>query len=451
MADPQGDLQQRDIVITGAVYVDPQGPQRALDVVIHKGRVIAVLPRTRSEEAAQAAARPGTWHIDGSGAYLAPGFTDLHAHLRDFEEEAKETIRSGSEAAAAGGFTTVVAMANSVPPVDNVDALLHFRSRAAAAAVRVLPVAAVTRGLLGQEMTSFEALAEMGAVAFSDDGRNSFDLELATAAMKRAAKLDRPVLVHAQDEDTCPDGQADPAVARLAGVTPWPCAAEVSAVRRAIEACRQGGGRLHLQHLSCAAAVEVVAEARAAGLPVTAEVTPHHLALTSDRVMGNSADPMAKVNPPLRRPADREALVRALADGVIDAIATDHAPHELPAKAGDFASANFGFSGLETALSLCLELVDRGELTLQRMVQALTTGPASVLPGTGRIPTPGLRVGDPAELVLFDRKGIWTVEGSRFRSRGRNTPLEGREVRGRVLVTLAGGRPVMSRWLAGAA
>jgi dihydroorotase len=440
---------QRDIVITGAVYVDPAGPQRALDVILHRGEVVAALPRTRSEEAAAAARRPGAWHVEANGFFLAPGFTDLHAHLRDFDQEAKETIRTGGDAAAAGGFTTVVAMANTSPPLDNVDALLHFRSRAAGAAVRVLPVAAVTTGLAGKELTPMEGLAEMGAVAFSDDGENAFDLELATAAVQRAAKLDRPVLVHAQDETTCPDGQADPIVARPARLTPWPCSAEVSAVDLAIEACRQGGGRVHIQHVSCAAAVERIAKARRAGLAVTAEVTPHHLALNADRVLRDGPDPMAKVNPPLRRESDREALVQALADGVIDAIATDHAPHELSTKNGDFASASFGISGLETALSLCLELVAHGELSLSRMVEALTAGPVRVLGPAAALPEPALRLGTPADLVLFDTKGIWTVDTKDFLSRGKNTPLQGREVHGRVLLTVTGGRPVMSRWMAG--
>ena len=445
------DVDQHDIVITGAVYVDPGAPQRPLDVVIHRGQVVTVLPRTRSEDSDRAAHRPGTWHVDGAGCFLAPGFTDLHTHLRDFEQGQKETIRTGGEAAAAGGFTTVVAMANTSPPIDNVDALLDFRRRAAGAGVRVLPVAAVTLGLAGREMTPFEALAEMGAVAFSDDGRNAYDLDLAVAALKRAAKLDRAILVHAQDEASCPDGQADPEVAKQARVAAWPCAAETAAVARAIEASRLGGGRVHIQHVSCAGAVELIAKAKRAGLAVTAEVTPHHMVLPAELVLRGGADPLAKVNPPLRRRSDREALVQALADGVIDAVATDHAPHELATKQGDFTSASFGISGLETALSLCLEPVAAGHLSLGRLVEALTAGPVRVLGPAAGLPEPGLRIGEAADLVLFDTKGIWTVDPEQFLSKGHNTPLKGREVQGRVLLTIAGGRPVMSRWFAGAA
>ena len=210
---------------------------------------------------------------------------------------------------------------------------------------------AVTQGLAGTELTDLEALAEAGAVAFSDDGRNAYGLELAVEAGGRAAALDRAILVHAQDETTCPDGEVNDAVANSTGLRPWPCDAEVSAVKRAIEACRRSGGRLHLQHLSCAGSLELLEQAKAEGLPVTAEVTPHHLVLTEGRVLaGIEPDPLAKVNPPLRTDRDRRALVTALQTGLIDAVATDHAPHDAASKATDFAGASFGFSGARDGL-----------------------------------------------------------------------------------------------------
>ncbi|MEA2645317.1 MAG: dihydroorotase [Chloroflexota bacterium] len=449
---------RRDVVIIGTLAFEPGRPAREVDVVVEGGRIRSVSPRAWDESSPAAkAVRARTWVIDGRGSFLAPGFIDMHAHLREPGEEHKETIASGAAAGAAGGFTTLVAMANTRPAVDSVETLRFVQERAQLAAVRVLPVAAVTRGLEGRELTDMEALADAGAVAFSDDGRNAYDADLASQALRRAARLDRPLLVHAQDHETCADGQVDASVAAVAGLAPWPCGAEVIAAQRVIDAGRGTGGRVHLQHVSCAAAVDLVRKAKRAGLPVTAEVTPHHLALTADRVITGAAeglpvaDPMAKVNPPLRSEADREALVEALADGTIDAIATDHAPHDAASKAGDFAKASFGFSGLETALSMLLGLVDSHQLSLARVVEALTAGPARCLGSAAGVPTPGLRRGETADLVLFETRGIWTVEPELFLSRGRNTPLAGQEVRGRVLLTIASGRPVVTRWFAGEA
>jgi dihydroorotase len=449
---PESDT--RDMVILGATYLEPGGVARQVDVGTRRGLVSFVAPRVWGDQSLVTAAvrRPGTWVVDGTQDFLAPGFIDLHAHTRDFDEFSKETVGSAAEAAAAGGFTALVAMANTRPPIDDVERLQELRHRAERAVVRVLPVAAVTRGLEGRELTDFEALADAGAVAFSDDGRNAYDLELATAAVKRATALGRAILVHAQDEATCPDGEADPAVARRARLKPWPCEAETAAVRLAIEAARRGDGRVHIQHISCAGAVGLVADAKDAGLAVTAEVTPHHLALGSERVLrGGQPDPMAKVNPPLRGQADREALVQGLAEGVIDAIATDHAPHDAPSKEVSFADASFGISGLETALGLCLNLVEAGTLSMRRLVEALTVGPWRCLGPAAGLPQPGLRQGEPADLVLFDNKGAWDVDPRRFRSRGQNTPLAGVELRGRVYLTVAAGRPIMSGWWAGAA
>lgn len=448
------DTDNRDMVILGATYLEPGGAARQVDVGTRRGRVSFVAPRVWGDQSLVTAAvrRPGTWVVDGTQDFLAPGFIDLHAHTRDFEEHDKETVGSAAEAAAAGGFTTLVAMANTRPPIDDVEPLRQLRQKAERAVVRVLPVAAVTRGLEGKELTDFEALADAGAVAFSDDGRNGFDLELATAAVKRATAIDRPILVHAQDEASCPDGQADPAVARRARLRPWPCEAETAAVRLAIEAARKGKGRVHIQHVSCADAVELVRQAKDAGLEVTAEVTPHHLALRAELVMsGGKPDPMAKVNPPLRGDADREALLQALREGVIDAVATDHAPHDLASKEVDFVDASFGISGLETALALCLRLVEEEKLSLRRLVEALTVGPWGCLGPAAGVPRPGLRQGEPADLVLFDNKGAWDVDTRHFRSRGQNTPLAGTELRGRVYLTIAAGRPIMSGWWAGAA
>jgi dihydroorotase len=439
-----------NVLIRNVTRVEPGRPAQEVDVLIQKGRLVAVEPVNWSGRFD--IGDPRLTRVDARGMCVAPGFIDLHTHLRDPGQRHKETIVTGAEAAAAGGFTTVVAMANTDPPVDSVVTLELVQERARLAPIQVHSVAAVTHYLEGFELTDLEALALAGAVAFSDDGRNAYPVELATEAMGRAARLQRPVMVHAQDELSCPNGQANPGVAKRAGLEPWPCSAEVTAVERAIQACRASGGRLHLQHLSCARSIELLARAKADGLPVTAEATPHHMALTESRVLWEGApDPQAKVNPPLRPESDRRAVVQAVAEGLIDAIATDHAPHERASKELPFARCSFGFSGLETALSLCLELVDRGEITMARLVEALTVGPWECLRESLPQPRPGFKVGAPADLVVFENRAVWTVNPDEFHSLGHNTPLAGREMHGKVMLTVAGGQIVHNEWYAGVA
>ena len=425
-----------DLVLLGARRVAPGEPEETVDAVVSGGRLVTIGPGVGEHGPA------GARVIDAAGMVLSPGFIDLHTHLREPGQGHKETIDSGTRAAAAGGFTTVVAMANTTPVVDDVDTLRWVVERSVRAHARVLSVGAVTVDLAGRELTDFPALAAAGAVAFSDDGRNEYGAELGERALAAAAAVGRPVLVHAQDTDTCGSGQAHPGAAAATGVTPWPCEGESEVVARMIEAVRRSGGHLHVQHVSCESALELVRAARAEGLPVTAEVTPHHLTLTEQRVLAaGGGDPLAKVNPPLREESDRAAVVEGLRDGVISAIATDHAPHEMASKSGGFSSASFGFSGLETALAVCLSLVHAGLLELARVVEALTIGPHSILPARV-VPRPGLRVGEVADLVLFDPERPWTVDPGAMVSMGRNTPLAGQRLRGRVMLTVASGRLV---------
>ena len=438
-----------NLLVRNVTRLDPGKPAQQVDMVIEEGRLAAIEPITWSG-AARAQRRGWLTVIDARNMYVAPGFIDLHTHLRDPGQRQQETIATGALAAAAGGFTTIIAMANTDPPVDSVRTLELVQEKARSVPVRVHSVGAVTHYLEGFELTDLESLAAAGAVGFSDDGRNAYPLDLATEAMARAGRLQRPVMVHAQDEMACPDGQAHPGVASRARLEPWPCSAEVSAVKQAIEACRRSGGRLHLQHLSCARSIELLARARDQDLPVTAEATPHHMVLTDSRVIREGQpDPQAKVNPPLRPESDRRAVVQAVNDGLIDAIATDHAPHERGSKQLPFARSSFGFSGLETALALCLEVVERGELSMTRMVEALTVGPWNCLRDSLPQPEPAMRIGQPADLVFFENRALWVVDPENFQSLGKNTPLAGREMHGRAILTIAGGQVVHNEWYAG--
>jgi dihydroorotase len=438
-----------NLLLRNVTRLEPGQLARQVDVVIEKGKLVRIEPINWSGETrAELEARLTV--IDCQNMFVAPGFIDLHTHLRDPGQRHKETIESGGRAAAAGGFTTIVAMANTDPPVDSVQTLELVQERARAVPIRIHTVGAVTHYLEGFELTDLESLALAGAVGFSDDGRNAYPLDLATEAMARAGRLQRPVMVHAQDEMACPNGQVHPTVATRSGLEPWPCSAEVSAVELALEACRRSGGRLHLQHLSCARSIELLARARAQGLPVTAEATPHHMVLTESRVLWEGQpDPQAKVNPPLRPESDRRAVVQAVSEGLIDAIATDHAPHERASKELPFSRCSFGFSGLETALALCLDVVDRGELSLARLVEALTVGPWGCLQDSLPQPRPALRIGEPADLVVFENRALWVVDPEDFASQGHNTPLAGREMHGRVMLTVAGGNIVHNEWYAG--
>ncbi|MGI8610126.1 MAG: dihydroorotase [Candidatus Dormibacteria bacterium] len=441
--------EQANMLIRNVARLEPGRPVQLVDMLIERGKLVAIEPINWSG-AAQVQREGRLTVIDARNMYAAPGFIDLHTHLRDPGQRHKETILSGANAAATGGFTTIVAMANTDPPVDSVQTLELVQERARSAPIRVHSVGAVTHYLEGFELTDLESLALAGAVGFSDDGRNAYPLDLATEAMARASRLQRPVMVHAQDEMACPSGQVHPSVAARSGLEPWPCSAEVSAVEQAIEACRRSGGRLHLQHLSCARSIELLAKAKDQDLPVTAEATPHHMVLTESRVLWEGQpDPQAKVNPPLRPESDRRAVVQAVNDGLIDAIATDHAPHERSTKELPFSRCSFGFSGLETALALCLEVVERGELRLGRMVEALTVGPWDCLRDSLPQPRPAMRIGEPADLVIFENRAVWVVDPEVFQSQGKNTPLAGREMRGRAMLTIAGGNIVHNQWFAG--
>jgi dihydroorotase len=390
---------------------------------------------------------------------LAPGFVDLHAHLREPGFEAKETIASGAAAAARGGFTTLCCMPNTQPVLDSRVALEYVWSAARDVPARVRPIAAITKGESGHELSEMAELVEAGAVAFSDDGRPVHSSRLMRLALTYAAPLGVPMVEHCQDEELVGAGVMNEGhIATLLGLPGWPAAGEDVMLARDLALVRLTGARYHAAHLSTAGAVELIRQAKREGLPVTAEVTPHHLLLTESWVAGERTGPLAealaemcvalpagerydtaaKVNPPLRTAADCAALLEGLRDGTIDAIATDHAPHTWQDKACEFGEAAFGISGLETALAALLTLVHTRRLDLATLIAALTARPAAAWGLDAGTLAPGAA----ADLVVFAPDETWTVDPEQFASRGKNTPLAGISLRGRVRQTWLGGTRV---------
>ncbi|MCH8297204.1 MAG: dihydroorotase [Chloroflexi bacterium] len=389
--------------------------------------------------------------IDGAGLVASPGFIDLHCHLREPGFEYKETIAAGSRAAAKGGFTTLCCMPNTEPPIDNAAVVEFINQRARQdSLIRILPIGCVTKGRKGRELAEMEELASAGVVAFSDDGDPVYDANLMRLALIYSSDLGLPISNHCQDLSlSCNGVMAEGPVATHLGLDGIPAAAEEAMIARDITLAEATGGRLHVAHLSTAGSVPLVREAKERGLSVTAEVCPHHLTTTDQWVFGGKGEPTAaagglaydtstKVYPPLRSQRDVDALIEALSDGVIDCIATDHAPHDLTSKQVTYQEAAFGISVLETALGSLLQLVHNRKLSMGAMIDRLTTGPAKVL-GEGYADLASMQPGTPADIVLFDPEQEWTVDTSEFESKGRNTPLEGTVLKGRVVATFASG------------
>jgi len=421
----------RAVVIRGGRVIDPRNRVDGIrDVRLEGGKVAAVSDRPLPLQGAEEVAAQGLW--------VTPGFVDLHVHLREPGEEGKETILSGTRAAVAGGFTSVVAMPNTRPVNDSalVTGLVRQRAEEAGLA-RVYPTGAISKGLAGEEMAEIGELVEAGCVAITDDGRPVMSASLMRRVLVYCRRLDIPVMVHEEDLTLSAGGALTegPRATRL-GLLPVPRSAEVSMVARDLVLLAETGGRLHVAHLSCAESVRLVREAKRRGLAVTAEATPHHFTLTDEAVEGWNTH--AKMNPPLRHLEDVMAVREGLADGTIDAIATDHAPHGILDKQVPYAEAANGVVGLETALPLTLELVRTQVLDATRAVELLTSSPARIF----RLPGGHLGVGAPADVALVDPSAEWTVDPSRFQSKSRNTPFEGRPVIGRVVRTWVGGKSV---------
>ena len=442
-------METDNVVIRHARIIDPSRQlDRVGDILLGNGEIVAAgrLELDRIPE--------GCRVIDGTGLVASPGFIDLHCHLREPGFEYKETIAAGSKAAAKGGFTTLCAMPNTDPPIDNAAVVEFIQQKARQdSLVRILPIGCVTKGRKGHELAEMEELASAGVVAFSDDGDPVYDANLMRLALIYSLDLGLPISNHCQDLSlSCNGVMAEGPVATHLGLDGIPAAAEEAMIARDIALAEATGGRLHVAHLSTAGSVPLVREAKERGLSVTAEVCPHHLTTTDQWVLGRKGessgaagglayDTSTKVYPPLRAQRDVDILVSALAEGVIDCIATDHAPHDLTSKQVTYQDAAFGISVLETALGSLLQLVHTNKLSMGAMVDRLTNGPARVL-GESYSHLASLQPGTTADLVLFDPEQEWTVDTSEFESKGRNTPLEGTTLKGRVVATFASGRVI---------
>jgi dihydroorotase len=379
--------------------------------------------------------------IKAQGMVVCPGFIDLHCHLREPGYEDKETIESGTRAAARGGFTTVCCMPNTNPPIDNSTVVGFIKAQASShGAIRVLPIGCITRGRQGKELSEMGRLAAAGVVGFSDDGNPVSDAQVLYQAFLYSRTFQLPLIEHCEDKDLAQDGQVNEGIiATTLGLKGVPAAAEEICIARDLYLARLTGARLHIAHVSTAGGVDLIRRAKAEGILVTAEVTPHHLTLTEDAALGYNT--LAKVNPPLRTSGDIEALVAGLNQDVIDAIATDHAPHTELEKQCEFALAPCGISGLETALGSLMGLVHAHKISLNKLIEKMTWGPSRIIGDRfGKLGT--LSPGSPADVTIFSPEVIWQVRPEEFLSRGRNTPLIGATLKGKVMATIFQGQLV---------
>lgn len=425
-------------MLRGGRLIDPStGHDDITDVVIEDGRIAR-----RGRDAAAGLEGDHIRWIDAAGLWIAPGFIDLHVHLREPGHEYKEDIASGLRAAAAGGFTAVCPMANTQPTNDNRALTEAICARAKElGGVRLFPFGAVTKGLRGEELAEMADMREGGAVGVSDDGRCVMNAAVMRRAMEYARTFD--LLISQHCEDHCLTAGAQMHEGRIAtrlGLRGWPREAEDIIVARDLLLAEATGARYHIAHISSMGAVRLLREAKSRGLAVSAEVTPHHLMLTEDALI--DYDTHCKVNPPLRSAEDREALREALVDGTIDCIATDHAPHSTLEKDCEFNEAAVGINGLETAIASLLELVREDRVSALRLVDSLSHQPSRIVPSLGG---GTLREGSRADLTVIDPELRWTPEKTTMRSRSHNTPLLGRELQGAVRMTIVGGTIVHDR------
>ncbi len=418
----------RPLLIKNGCIIDPsQNIDKKGDLLIKDGMIASL-----DDKLSQA-----DYDIfDAQGMVVCPGFIDLHCHLREPGYEDKETIASGGKAAAAGGFTTICCMPNTDPPLDDRASIEYvFKTAAKASPVRVLPIGCITRGREGKGLAEMGELADTGVIGYSDDGDSVMDSNLLLKAMRYSLAFGLPLIEHCEDKSLSEGGQINEGItATRLGLQGIPAAAEEVIISRDIALAKESGARLHIAHVSTRGGAELIRRAKEKGIKITAEVTPHHLTLTEEAALGYYTN--AKVNPPLRTEGDIKALIEGLKDGTIDAIATDHAPHTENDKRREFALAPFGISGFETALGSLMGLVHDGRIDLNLLISKLTVEPAKIVGkelGT-------LKVGATADITVFNPDEEWTVDTGKFLSKGKNTPLNGKKLKGRVKAVIAGGK-----------
>jgi dihydroorotase len=418
------------LLIRGGRVVDPSSrlDSRA-DILVEDGRISRVGGGLKAK---------GAEVFDAGGCVVTPGFIDLHTHLREPGREDKETIATGAQAAAAGGFTAVCAMPNTLPVNDSASTTRFIVETAKREAiVRVYPIGAITRGSKGEELSEYGDLKSAGCIAVSDDGRPVQNARVMRRALEYARTFDLPVIDHCEDLDLSKGGAMNEGpVSAAMGIPGAPTVSETIMVERDVILAEFTGSHVHIAHISTAGAVDAVRRGKARGVRVTAEATPHHLVLTDEAVRAHDYDPITKMNPPLRSEEDRKAVIAGLLDGTIDAIATDHAPHTTEDKVCEFDCAAFGIVGLETAFALCHDgLVAGGALDIIRLIQLLSTGPARALGLQGGT----LERGRAADITIFDPAEVRTVKPESFRGKSRNSPFMSRTLTGWPVATIVAG------------
>ena len=446
------------LFIHGGRVIDPKrGIDQVGDLLISQGKIVRV-GGTIALSSMPSAMLSQAENLDATGLIVCPGFIDLHCHLREPGFEDKETIATGTKAAAAGGFTTVCCMPNTNPPLDNRITVDWVKTKTSSDAfVHVLPIGCITKGRKGQEISPMAELADAGVVGFSDDGDSVPNSQVMRCALEHSRVLGLPVIEHCEDKELSRGGIINEGrVSADLGLKGIPAASEEIIVARDLTLAKLTGARIHIAHVSTCGSVELIRRAREEGVSVTAEVTPHHLTLTEEMVMDSAGDKdkdiimsevkqcqynaNAKVKPPLCTRDDIRCLLKGLKDGVIDAIATDHAPHTLAEKKCQLELAAFGISGFETALGCTMSLVHKGEIDLTVLISKLTCEPAKVIGRDNELGS--LKVGSAANITIFDAGREWVVDSGQFLSKGKNTPLEGYKLKGKAVSTIVDGRIV---------
>ena len=432
------------ILIKGGRVVDPGNFDGIADIFIKDGKIVKIKNNDNSRQSSINNEQPETsWKlrtsrtIDATGKIVTPGLVDMHVHLREPGHEYKETIESGCLAAASGGFTAICCMPNTNPVNDNSQVTKFILEKARLAdTIRVYPAAAISKGLEGSQLCEYSDLKDAGAVAISDDGRPVTDNQLMRRAMEYAMGFGLPIISHCEDLDLLAGGVMNEGpLSTQMGLPGIPNACESVMVMRDIALSELTGSPVHIAHVSTMESVRTIRAAKKRGVPVTAETAPHYFTLTEDAV--DQYNTNAKMNPPLRSTKDREAVRQGLADGTIDVIATDHAPHSLIEKEVEFDQAENGIIGLETSVSLSLKLVEDGVLKMDKLIEKMSTNPARILKFEN-----GLSPGNPADITIIDPDTSYTIDADSFKSLSRNTPFNGRKVKGKAILTMVGGKIV---------